>query len=598
MRSGTLAACTLLPLLLLTLACGSDPASAGADDLGSSPTEDVIEDASTPDPDTSSTEDAADVEDMEDAAADLPPDLAPDLPPDPDPEPDLPMGSWAGVNIASVKAPDEQSVVLTFDMPPPVHEAEDAGIYHLMWAGEELPIDSVEYDALARKATIITAREQALGVTYRLEVAPQGLDEPLVAEILAAERATFWVSDFSDPFGGDLPLNTKRVVVGERCVVYVEVGETLDKAQALADEFDANIYPVLTELLIEPPDIDGNGRVIILGLNGQGHFGGYFSPINQYPESYTMENFGMHSNEGEIIHLNTWMWGTPLAPVAAHEFQHLLYHERHGFTQPYWQYHDEGMAESAVHAVYGVNQTGVDYLMWDPEGAIGAGLSLINWTYAAYENYTVAYLFWVYVAAQITGDAEGFALAFNLPTGSPNEVDGLLQEHLDLDMATVHHFSLVSLWLQQASGFFGFNGMLNLIPGQVPTVPAGTSSLNLQPYAGAWFKLNVDELVYPQDVGPNIRYISVDDQGAVYLDEPFKVNGGVLVAYNRNKNYGGYPSEPSGPGVAASRGPTRDISPVRPPATWLDPPVFHPSRPTAWRRWFEAREAREALVGF
>ena len=154
--------------------------------------------------------------------------------------------------------------------------------------------------------------------------------------------------------------------VGSFCYIFVEEAEwntrvTAGTVQAMIRAFDAatpanpqqGIYPTLTKFFGVPPDIDGNGRVILLLLNIQDAHGanrytaGFFNPADQQRgllRNPGFRGFPIRSNESEILYIDT----QPLNPnserahnVIAHEFQHLL-NWRHDAREVSWV--DEGCA--------------------------------------------------------------------------------------------------------------------------------------------------------------------------------------------------------------------------------------------------------------
>ena len=158
--------------------------------------------------------------------------------------------------------------------------------------------------------------------------------------------------------------------VGSFCYVFVEEAEwntrvTARTVQAIIGAFDATtpanpqqgIYPTLTKFFGAPPDIDENGRVILLLLNIQDARGanrytaGFFNPADQQRgllRNPGFRGFPIRSNEAEMLYIDT----QPLNPnserahsVIAHEFQHLL-NWRHDSKEVTWV--DEGCATYAA----------------------------------------------------------------------------------------------------------------------------------------------------------------------------------------------------------------------------------------------------------
>lgn len=92
--------------------------------------------------------------------------------------------------------------------------------------------------------------------------------------------------------------------------------------EALAQEFDSNIYPNLTAYLGEvwTPGIDGDPKITILLSNLAGGAGGYFNPQDEFPRSQFF-----NSNEREILYINArFVTMSRIKAFLAHEFQHLI----------------------------------------------------------------------------------------------------------------------------------------------------------------------------------------------------------------------------------------------------------------------------------
>jgi hypothetical protein len=149
------------------------------------------------------------------------------------------------------------------------------------------------------------------------------------------------------------------------------------------------IFQLDTTYFGDPPDADGDPKIIILildirdGFSGSGGYvAGYFYQINEYTEADVQLNLGpnRHSNEAEIYYVdaNPANLKTPsgisgAASTTAHEFQHMIH----------WNYDDseisfvnEGMSESAsMLCGYGLrspslyyDNANVDFLSWNLSG--------------------------------------------------------------------------------------------------------------------------------------------------------------------------------------------------------------------------------------
>ena len=496
---------------------------------------------------------------------------------------------WESVEISSVSAPDEFSVEIIFNVKPAVESLLNANTYKIDFDTEELNIKDVSFDESSNTLKLNTFK-QKLGVKYKFYVNTDNLESSnLHKEFISADTASFWVSDFSDPFGRSQNfIKAIRKGLGTHSVIYIEEGYSPRRIDRTIREFDDNIYPIVTDLFIVPPDIDGNKKIVMLGLNGGNYYGGYFSPINAYTDEFMMSRYGLHSNEMEIIHVNVLGDRFDYRNVVPHEFQHLLYHEQHGLSDTYWAYHDEGLAETAVHAVYGSNRYSTMYYFMDPEGQIGNGLSLPKWEYGIYENYTQSYLFWIYVASRLNG-LETLTEIFNFINGSPSEVSLWLQEKLGSNLTNIYLENHIALWANKPEGEFGYNGMLEFDSKDAPTVLPEIDTLSLEPITGVFFKLNESSIEYPETVGENIKYVGINGNLDVDFEAPFDITDGVLLIMNMNMNYQRWWKEHSGPDLPAVEIPgmmklsnDNDF-----PKTWLDPPPVHPFYIKEYKNWYK-----------
>lgn len=499
---------------------------------------------------------------------------------------DVVVDPWDGVDIQAISAPDEYTVYVTLSGDPGAAEVEKPGIYSLDSDRGSLTVESVSYTANTRTIDISTGK-QKLGIEYLLTIEPEGKEgEGLSAEFTAADNATFWAVDFSDPQYDQYQVTAYRAGVGEHCVVYIEEGMTAEDVEYTIAEFDNHIYPTETDLFIAAPDLDDNGKILILGLDGGEYYGGYFSQVNAYSDQETMDRWGLHSNEMEMVHINVVTETFYVTAVVPHEFQHLLYHERHGMGFEYWEYHDEGLAECAVHAVYGINSGALQYYLMDYYGLIGEGLSLVHWTWGLYDNYVQAYLFWTYLASKLD-NVDTYGTIFDLQTGNPEEVDDFIAAELGSDFPAIQLRFMLANWIQADTGLHSYGEMLAWEPHVAPTAPSGTTSLDLEPFGGAFFALSSNSVNYPGTQGANIVYVGVNETDQVDTSEPFDVQNGVLLAFNTSQNYWTWTPEHSGPDVSAMARQKQAHEMLWISPAWTDPPPFNPNnleRLNAWRR--------------
>jgi hypothetical protein len=174
---------------------------------------------------------------------------------------------------------------------------------------------------------------------------------------------------------------------------------------------------------------------------------------------------------------------------------------------------------------------------------------------------------------------------------------------LGTDFGETQLNQMIAVWVQAETGVYGYEGFVDLGGMLPPHVASGTSSVDLEPYAGTFFMLDQESVGYPGTQGDNIVYAGIDGDGAVDLAAPFAVGGGALAVLNAelyitHEGYPDpyYPTEHSGPDVAAAGGkgpaaglPTLDLSP-----TWTDPPPAIFLDRARFAKW---RASREAQIG-
>lgn len=490
------------------------------------------------------------------------------------------------VAIEGVSAPDQESVVVTFASDVASLATVDVAI-----TSDVVPplvVQSKTYDPATRTLTLQTAK-QKLGATYEIALVAEGQPhDGLSADFIAADTATFWASDFGSPVFADYQVTANRAAVGTRGVIYIEEGMSPSGVQGVMAEFDDLIYPIETGLFTEPPDFDENGKIVLLGLDGESYYGGYFSPVNTMTDAEAMSLWGMHSNEMELVYINVAA-GYFDTHTLAHEFQHLLYQEEHPSLVGDWAYHNEGLAECAVHAVYGDNPYALQYYLFDPSGQLATGRSLVHWEYGDYDQYVLAYFFWTYVASRLQG-AETYGDLFAL-SGEPADVDAFLQAEIGDSMLDVLLDMHVATWVQAPTGPHGFGSMV-LWPAQPPpSVPFGTSVVSLEPFEGVIFTPSSDVVSYSGEQGPNVRYAGINAAGQVDYEEPFDVSGGALVALNARFDPVSDAPESSGTVLSPNKkalGARPELGAMARAYLRRSPPPVHPANFGALARWREA----------
>ncbi len=454
---------------------------------------------------------------------------------------------------------------------------QDPAAFLLTSAHGDLTVEAVTFDAAA-KVLVLTTNKQKLGVEYDLVIQAPGSDYHLEGgPFLAADTALFWATDFTD--FSDFEVLARRTGVGQNVVLYETDDVVANDVAETIQIFDQQIYPIETQLLGPAPDRDGNGRIVLLGLDGHGYYGGYFSPINSVSDEVAQE-WGYHSNEMEMLYVSVPDLDFQFDPghVVPHELSHLLYNEQHDFFSEDWSWHNEGLAECAVHAVNGSNPTAEWYFVNATD--LAAGKSLVQWEYGNYAQYVQAYVFWTYVASRLDG-VSSYGDLFK-ESGSPLDMSALFQAELGQTFEQVQLDFLTAAWLQAPSGPYGFNGMLDL--GAQPLSTSLPGQQQLTTYEGVFFTGAQGE-VTPSGQGPDVRIRSIDAMGFVDDAAPFSAAGGVVIALNALQAPFESATQPSG---------TFAPAPPPPPAlplsqagvsAWKHPPPLKPANRKQLLSW-------------
>lgn len=225
----------------------------------------------------------------------------------------------------------------------------------------------------------------------------------------------FWArkSDFTTGTSSFYRIASTFTASSKNTYVYTETKNSLSKStiDGLINAFENNIAPIENVWYATPPDVDKNGKVILLLLDiqdgylpGGAYVAGYFDPLNQYSDaSINATNKDYHSNFAEMLYLDTYpadATKTSFLATLAHEYQHLLQFGKYLRNpdldiEPRWV--DEGLAEvSSDLTGYGPQTGRANYF----RSALLNGTPLIDRTSEAFllENYSTAYIYFRYLA--------------------------------------------------------------------------------------------------------------------------------------------------------------------------------------------------------
>ena len=130
---------------------------------------------------------------------------------------------------------------------------------------------------------------------------------PLViaAAVALPPTRTFWRPEPSAGLQpGQVQVEAALVLEGQRIAVYQQAGHTpavdAPALTRMAREFDELVIPRLDALLGPAPDVDGNGRIIVLVSSSTTHDATVL-PSDLLSEAEA-NRYGLHSNQGEVIY--------------------------------------------------------------------------------------------------------------------------------------------------------------------------------------------------------------------------------------------------------------------------------------------------------
>ena len=250
--------------------------------------------------------------------------------------------------------------------------------------------------------------------------APTAPVHPAAPALPIGTERTFFAPDFRSMQQYTVPAVLRGV--GQFCYLYVEETEwerrvTRRTVDAILRAFEETtpagprgIYATVTELFGAPPDVDANGRVILLLLNirdraeGTGSYtAGFFNPADQGRGVLRNPGFGglaIRSNVADMLYIDTFplnINSEAAHNVIAHELQHLI-HWRQDSREAIWV--DEGCADYAAFVCGYLSREHIAAFEKSPS------ISLVNWPDApgtAMPHYGAAFLWMLYLHERYGG---------------------------------------------------------------------------------------------------------------------------------------------------------------------------------------------------
>lgn len=275
--------------------------------------------------------------------------------------------------------------------------------------------------------------------------------------------------------------DAKLLYIGQHTEIWVHADSiNVQQAKQLADEFDNNIYHLVTDHFGAVSDIDNNGRVAMLCLDIVDHFGvdgnssyigGYFSPADLYTNNFLEIPI---SNEMEIFYVDTYpsmgkdkatLDITKVYPTLAHEFQHMVNGvqerlvEKKQCGMDKWLNEGLSMASEQMYLNRYLTER-INY--YNTSTAIKNGRSVLDWNNnEVLANYSLSYLFVQYLKIQ-ANQGDSIFKEIIMHTGTEVEaVESIIHKYIDPTMSFNELLTAfrVALVLKADTGLYGFGGI-------------------------------------------------------------------------------------------------------------------------------------------
>ncbi len=268
----------------------------------------------------------------------------------------------------------------------------------------------------------------------------------------------FWVANVSSYPYEFYEINFTLKINGPHSLIYTDSTAVSDsELLEMNNSFETNIYPTITNYFGSPPDIDGNGKIILLVFDidpvPTGFVAGFFYQLNQFLNS-ELNPQQRYSNEAEILHID--ILAADDVGTIAHEFQHLI-HFGHDDDEDTWL--DEGASVFSEYLIGDDPLSGTygNYFRSDPDVSLtywdGSGSTMV------FANYGASYSFMFYLEEKYGGNP----LIQNLVERSANGIQSveaaLLQQGYDVQFTEVFRNWTIANFLDDTSfagGSYGF----------------------------------------------------------------------------------------------------------------------------------------------
>lgn len=328
---------------------------------------------------------------------------------------------------------------------------------------------------------------------------------------------TFYMYDFGS--GSTNSVTAELKYAGDEIEIWLVNGVSFSSSniEKIGEEFDSEIFDLVTNNFYVQPDVDGNNKVsLILGDLG-GFAAGYISPSDFYSKDQYQ-----YSNFRDLIYVEASMNVNEIYSTLTHEFQHLCHNNRNLLVENdwdsgdlYYRWIDEGLAMAAQQMYEGPQQDML-YVANNSQynSSVRDGNSFLYWDYSdtnkVYSDYAMAYLFFQYLRIQAGNDTSIYNDIITCTKNDYSCVEDIIKSKVDpeYDMGQFMIDYRIALILEDSSGPYGFGGE----NGFNFTMPYFTGTSATLRGGGGLYLNSFSTFTEPGDAGSNIVFVGIDDK--------------------------------------------------------------------------------------
>ena len=288
----------------------------------------------------------------------------------------------------------------------------------------------------------------------------------------------FWVLDLRN--NTEYKVSAYKKGESQYAYLYVATDQEDKVSQSLVNEllsFFDNNYPRIVSNFGEPPDVDNNGKIVLLLLDikddytdtqSGGFVIGFFDYLHEYSNDTSLMLYGRHSNQMDMLFLDTYptlpSYISNLKSTLFHELQHAIcFNQNHLKESPpndldTWI--EEGLSMAAEDMVMGIQTNRITYYL--SSNFPNTGYSLIRWCDSSnseknincdvLSNYSLSYLFMQFVRGQ-AGTDNIYKSIIEADGEDINAFNSILLSYTGKDLKTIFkHFIIANWWDKTAFG--------------------------------------------------------------------------------------------------------------------------------------------------